>query len=67
MTIGKAQNMKLLMVSSQDETQVVTAAADGSFSAKVALSEGGNQIDITGYNKNKEEHKQIFVYYFEQG
>lgn len=63
---GKAQNMKLLTVSTQDDTQIVTLAPDGSFSAKVTLAEGGNQIDVTGYNKNKEEHQQLYMYYFEQ-
>ncbi len=63
---GKSQNSKLLTISSQDDTQVITPANDGNFSAQVTLSDGGNEITVTSYNKNKEEHKELFVYLFEQ-
>ncbi len=63
---GKTAADNLVTVVSPTSSGVIKPEPDGSFSTKITLSEGANQIVITTLSDTQTQSKTITVYYLNQ-
>ncbi len=61
---GNAPGTQMVVVSTNTDNTILTPKDTGSFSLNLDLNEGANHIVITSFNKDKQEVKELFVYYF---
>lgn len=61
---GLASNTNLIVISTTEESQVITPAADGAYSASIELAEGNNEIVLSLISSSGTKIERINVFYF---
>ena len=61
---GTASADSVIVISSATGSNTLTPKDNGSFSTTLELTEGANQMVVTSIAGNKEESKNIFIYYY---
>lgn len=60
---GRAAPGSVVVIMGNTDDAVVETSQDGKFAGKVTLSEGKNEITVTGYDKKAQSVQNLTIYY----
>ena len=61
---GSAPPQSTIIIQGQSDEIVVVSGEDGKYAGKITVSEGKNEISVTGYTTDGKESSQSMIVYF---